>query len=96
MPYLIFYYMIDHVERPVGSRNRRSLTHVHHALAGEAGRLWLDRPVLGDRHFTGFYCYAAYMLTGETRAVQGQRFRLGAAVQGAGQGRLGGVRSSAA
>jgi len=30
-----------------------------YTLAGEAGRLWLDRPSLGNRHFTGFYGYAA-------------------------------------
>ena len=42
-------------------------------LAGEAGRLWLDRP-LGDRHFTGFYGYAAYALTGETRSFKGGNF----------------------
>ncbi|MDP9085443.1 MAG: OprO/OprP family phosphate-selective porin [Pseudomonadota bacterium] len=42
-------------------------------LAGEAGRLWLDRP-LGDRHFTGFYGYATYALTGETRSFKGGNF----------------------
>lgn len=43
-------------------------------LAGEAGRLWLDRPGLGDDHFTGYYGYAAYMLTGETRGFKGGNF----------------------
>ena len=43
-------------------------------LAGEVGRLWLDRPGMGNRHFTGFYGYAAYMLTGETRSFKGGNF----------------------
>lgn len=44
-------------------------------VAGEAGRLWLDRDSgLDDRHFTGFYGYAAYMLTGETRPFRGGNF----------------------
>ena len=43
-------------------------------VAGEAGRLWLDRPELGNRHFTGYYGYAAYMLTGETRGFNGGNF----------------------
>ena len=44
-------------------------------VAGEAGRLWLDRDNgLDDRHFTGFYGYAAYMLTGETRPFRGGNF----------------------
>ncbi|MDP1909066.1 MAG: porin, partial [Hyphomicrobium sp.] len=44
-------------------------------VAGEAGRLWLDRDSgLGNRHFTGFYGYAAYMLTGETRPFRGGNF----------------------
>ena len=42
-------------------------------LAGEVGRLWLNRQ-LGDRHFTGFYGYAAYALTGETRGFKGGNF----------------------
>jgi phosphate-selective porin OprO/OprP len=43
-------------------------------VAGEAGRLWLDRPALGNEHFTGYYGYATYMLTGETRALKGGNF----------------------
>lgn len=43
-------------------------------VAGEAGRLWLDRDGFADRHFTGFYGYAAYMLTGETRPFKGGNF----------------------
>jgi phosphate-selective porin OprO/OprP len=43
-------------------------------LAGEAGRLWLDRVDVADEHFTGFYGYAAYMLTGETRPFRGGNF----------------------
>jgi len=40
-------------------------------LAGEVGRVWADRPGLGDRHFTGYYGYAAYTLTGETHPFKG-------------------------
>lgn len=43
-------------------------------VAGEAGRLWLDRPGFGNRHFTGYYGYAAYMLTGETRDFKSGNF----------------------
>ena len=43
-------------------------------VAGEAGRLWLDRNGFADEHFTGFYGYAAYMLTGETRPFRGGNF----------------------
>jgi phosphate-selective porin OprO/OprP len=43
-------------------------------VAGEAGRLWLDRPDAENEHFTGFYAYAAYMLTGETRPFKGGNF----------------------
>jgi len=43
-------------------------------VAGEVGRLWLDRPEFGNRHFTGYYGYAAYMLTGETRGFKGGNF----------------------
>lgn len=43
-------------------------------VAGEGGRLWLDRPVFGDDHFTGYYGYAAYMLTGESRPFKGGNF----------------------
>jgi phosphate-selective porin OprO/OprP len=43
-------------------------------VAGEAGRLWLDRSGVPDEHFTGYYGYAAYMLTGETRPFKGGNF----------------------
>lgn len=43
-------------------------------LVGEGGRLWARRPGLGDRHFTGYYAYATYFLTGETRAFKGGNF----------------------
>ena len=43
-------------------------------VAGEAGRLWLDRTGFDNEHFTGFYGYAAYMLTGETRPFRGGNF----------------------
>ena len=43
-------------------------------VAGEAGRLWLDRPAFGNTRFSGYYGYAAYMLTGETRPFKGGNF----------------------
>ena len=43
-------------------------------VAGEAGRLWLDRSRGGNAHFSGYYGYAAYMLTGETRPFKGGNF----------------------
>ena len=43
-------------------------------VAGEAGRLWLDRPDSVNKAFTGFYGYVAYMLTGETRPFKGGNF----------------------
>jgi phosphate-selective porin OprO/OprP len=43
-------------------------------VAGEAGRLWLDRFGSGNEHFTGYYGHAAYMLTGETRPFKGGNF----------------------
>ena len=43
-------------------------------VAGEAGRLWLDRFGGDNEHFSGFYGYAAYMLTGETRPFKGGNF----------------------
>ena len=43
-------------------------------VAGEIGRLWLDRPDFGNKAFTGYYGYAAYMLTGETRPFKGGNF----------------------
>ena len=43
-------------------------------IAGEAGRLWIDRSGGDSRRFTGYYGYAAYMLTGETRPFKGGNF----------------------
>jgi phosphate-selective porin OprO and OprP len=43
-------------------------------VAGEAGRLWLDRFGADNEHFTGYYGYATYMLTGETRSFKGGNF----------------------
>ena len=40
----------------------------------EAGRIWLDRPNFDNQAFSGFYAYAAYMLTGETRPFKGGNF----------------------
>ena len=43
-------------------------------VAGEAGRLWLDRFGAGKARFSGYYGYASYMLTGETRPFKGGNF----------------------
>lgn len=43
-------------------------------VAGEAGRLWLDRFGGGNARFSGYYGYASYMLTGETRPFKGGNF----------------------
>ena len=43
-------------------------------IAGEAGKLWLDRFDAVNKSFTGYYGYAAYMLTGETRPFKGGNF----------------------
>jgi phosphate-selective porin OprO/OprP len=43
-------------------------------LAGEYGRLWLDRPGLADPSFDGFYVYATWFLTGETRPFRNGNF----------------------
>jgi phosphate-selective porin OprO and OprP len=43
-------------------------------VAGEAGRLWVEHFGGGNEHFTGYYGYAAYMLTGETRLFKGGNF----------------------
>jgi phosphate-selective porin OprO/OprP len=43
-------------------------------VAGEAGRLWLDRFAGDNARFSGYYGYAAYMLTGETRPFKGGNF----------------------
>lgn len=36
-------------------------------LAGEYGRIWLDRPNLPNEAFDGFYIYGSWFITGETR-----------------------------
>jgi phosphate-selective porin OprO/OprP len=43
-------------------------------LAAEYGRLWLDRPGLSDSSFDGFYVYATWFLTGESRAFRNGNF----------------------
>ena len=43
-------------------------------VAGEAGRLWIDRFGGDNARFSGYYGYAAYMLTGETRPFKGGNF----------------------
>ncbi|HEX8309344.1 MAG TPA: porin [Allosphingosinicella sp.] len=43
-------------------------------LAGEYGRLWLDRPGLTDPSFDGFYVYATWFLTGESRPFRNGNF----------------------
>jgi phosphate-selective porin OprO/OprP len=42
--------------------------------AGEAGHLWLDRFNGDNANFSGYYGYAAYMITGETRPFKGGNF----------------------
>jgi phosphate-selective porin OprO/OprP len=44
-------------------------------LAGEAGRIWLDRTnSQPDKHFTGAYVYGSWFVTGETRPFKGGNF----------------------
>ncbi len=43
-------------------------------VAGEGGKLWLNRIDAVNNSFTGYYGYAAYMLTGETRPFKGGNF----------------------
>ena len=43
-------------------------------LAGEAGRLWLDRFNAPNKHFTGYDAFASFFLTGETRPFKGGNF----------------------
>jgi phosphate-selective porin OprO and OprP len=43
-------------------------------VAGEGGRLWVDRFGGDDARFSGYYGYAAFMLTGETRPFKGGNF----------------------
>ena len=43
-------------------------------MAGEYGRLWVDRPGLSDPTFDGFYVFATWFLTGETRPFHNGNF----------------------
>lgn len=43
-------------------------------LAGEAGRIFLDRTGFPNEHFTGAYVYGTWFLTGETRPFKGGNF----------------------
>ncbi|MFC7536032.1 porin [Sphingomonas sp. GCM10030256] len=43
-------------------------------LAGEYGKVWLDREGAGNISFNGFYGYASYFITGETRPFRGGNF----------------------
>jgi len=43
-------------------------------LAGEYGRLWLDRPGFSNEAFDGFYIYGSWFITGETRPFKGGNF----------------------
>jgi phosphate-selective porin OprO and OprP len=43
-------------------------------LAGEYGRLWLDRDALPNEAFDGFYVYGSWFITGETRPFKNGNF----------------------
>ena len=43
-------------------------------VAAEAGKLWVEREIQPDRDFNGYYAYASYFLTGETRPMKGGNF----------------------
>jgi phosphate-selective porin OprO/OprP len=43
-------------------------------LAGEYGRIWLDRPGLTNEAFDGFYVYGTWFVTGETRSFRNGNF----------------------
>jgi len=43
-------------------------------LAGEYGRLWLDRPAFSNESFDGFYVYGSWFITGETRPFKNGNF----------------------
>ena len=43
-------------------------------IAGEYGKLWANRRTLQDVSFDGFYAYATWFITGETRPFRGGNF----------------------
>lgn len=43
-------------------------------VAGEYGRLWLDRPSLQNEAFDGYYAYVTWFITGETRPFRNGNF----------------------
>lgn len=43
-------------------------------IASEYGRLWLDRPGQSNEAFDGFYVYATWFLTGESRSFKNGNF----------------------
>ncbi|MGE5722900.1 MAG: OprO/OprP family phosphate-selective porin [Sphingomonadales bacterium] len=43
-------------------------------LAGEYGRLWLDRPGFSNESFDGLYVYGSWFITGETRPFKNGNF----------------------
>jgi phosphate-selective porin OprO/OprP len=43
-------------------------------VAGEYGRLWLDRDALPNEAFDGFYVYGSWFVTGETRPFKNGNF----------------------
>jgi len=43
-------------------------------IAGEYGKLWLDRPGLANESFDGFYVYGTWFITGETRPFKNGNF----------------------
>jgi phosphate-selective porin OprO/OprP len=58
-------------------------------VAGEGGHLWVDRFGADNEHFSGYYGYAAYMLTGETRPFKGGNFDRGRPFKDLGNAGLG-------
>ena len=43
-------------------------------IAGEYGKLWIDRPHLRNATFDGVYIYGSWFITGETRPFRGGNF----------------------